>query len=79
MDIKLTFLNEKKYLIETVKRQTSGASSDNEWQRMTASDNEWYNEWQQVTASDNEWQRVVQRVAILANLLFFSNKRGAYL
>ena len=49
-----------------IKRQTSGTSSDNEWQRMTTIDNEWYNEWQQMTASDNEWynewQRGVQRV-----------------
>ena len=47
-----------------IKRQTSGTSSDNEWQPMTTSDNEWqivttndnewYNEWY------NEWQQVVQ-------------------
>ena len=49
-----------------IKRQTSGTSSDNEWQRVTTSgttsDNEWYNEWQRMTTSgttsDNEWQRV---------------------
>ena len=45
-----------------IKRQTSGTSSDNEWQRITTSDNEWYNEWkrvvQRVTSSDNEWQQV---------------------
>ena len=49
-----------------IKRQTSGTTSDNEWQRVTTSgttsDNEWYNEWQRMTTSDNEWQRVVQRV-----------------
>ena len=37
-------------------------TSDNEWQRVTANDNEWYNEWQRVvqrvTTNDNEWQRV---------------------
>ena len=42
-----------------IKRQTSGTSSDSEWQRVTANDNEWYNEWQPVTTSgttsDNEW------------------------
>ena len=37
------------------KRQKSGTWSDNEWQQMTTSDNEWYNEWQQMTTSDNEW------------------------
>ena len=31
-----------------IKRQTSGTSSDNEWQQMTTSDNEWYIEWQRV-------------------------------
>ena len=49
-----------------VKRQASGTSSDNEWQRVvqrvTTNDNEWYNEWQRVitsgTTSDNEWQLV---------------------
>ena len=39
-------------------------TSENEWQRMTASDNEWYSEWQRVTTSgttsDNEWQRVTK-------------------
>ena len=38
-----------------IKRQTSATSSDNEWQRMTTSDNEWYNEWQRITTSDNKW------------------------
>ena len=41
-------------------------SSDIEWQRVTTSDNKWYNEWQWVTTSDiewyNEWQREIQRV-----------------
>ena len=41
-----------------IKRQTSGTSSDNEWQRMTASDNKWYNEWLRVKMSDKEWQRM---------------------
>ena len=53
-----------------IKRQTSGTSSDNEWQRVRTSgitsDKEWYNEWQQVvqrvvqrvTTNDNEWQRI---------------------
>ena len=49
-----------------IKRQTSGTSSDNEWQRRTTSDNEWYNEWQRVvqqvikngTTGDKERQRV---------------------
>ena len=38
----------------------------NEWQRMTANDNEWYttndnewyNEWQRITADGSEWQRM---------------------
>ena len=64
-----------------MKRQTSGTSSDNEWQRVTLNDNEWYNEWQQVTTNDNEWQWLVQRVTtndnewqqmtILASFSFF--------
>ena len=37
-----------------IKRQTSGTSSDNEWQRMTKSGNK----WQEMKTSDNEWQRV---------------------
>ena len=37
-----------------MKRQTS----DNEWQRVTTSDNKWYNEWQWMTTSDKEWHRV---------------------
>ena len=45
-----------------IKRHTSGTSSDNEWQQMTTSDNEWYNDWQRMTMSDNEWPRVVQQV-----------------
>ena len=51
-----------------IKRQTSGKSSDNEWQWVTANDNEWYNKRQRVTTNDNEWydnewQGVVQQVA----------------
>ena len=68
----------KKWMYEWpfIKRQTSGLSSDNEWQRMTANDNEWQgtvqrvttsgttsdNEWQQVATNDSKWQRVVHRV-----------------
>ena len=47
------------------KRQTSGASSDNEWQRVTKNDNEWENEWQRETKndmSDSEWQQVIKRM-----------------
>ena len=54
----------------------SGTTCYNEWQRVTASDNEWQpvatscttsdNEWQRVTMNDNEWysewQQVIQRV-----------------
>ena len=29
------------------------ATSNNEWQRVPTSDNEWYNEWQRVTISAN--------------------------
>ena len=52
----------------------SGTSCDDEWQRVTMTDSEWYNEWQMVqwvtkndnkwqrmTISNSEWQRVVQR------------------
>ena len=49
-----------------IKRQTSGTSSDNEWQRVTTSGTTSDKEWQRVTTSDNEWynewQRVVQQV-----------------
>ena len=31
------------------------ATNNNDWQRMTTSDNEWYNEWQRIRTSDNEW------------------------
>ena len=54
-----------------IKRQTSGTSSDNEWQRvvqrMTTSDNEWQQVVQRMTTSDNEWQRVT----ISGNFPFF--------
>ena len=46
------------FLGSFIKSQTSGISSDNEWQRMTTSDNEWYNQWQRVTTmatSYKEW------------------------
>ena len=52
-----------------IKRQTSGTTSDNEWQRVeqrvATNDNEWQrvttsttsdNKWQRVTNNDNEWQ-----------------------
>ena len=49
-----------------IRRQTSGTSSDSEWQRVVrrvnASGNEWQwmaasgNEWERMTKSDNEWQ-----------------------
>ena len=43
---------------------TSGKTSDNEWQRVTANDNEWYNEWQWVkttgATSGNRWQRMTK-------------------
>ena len=49
-----------------IKKQMSGTSSDNEWERVTTSgttsDNEWYNEWQRMTTSDNEWYNKWQRV-----------------
>ena len=49
-----------------IKRQTSGTSSDNEWQRVvqwvttsgTVSDNEWKRVTTSGTTRDNEWQRV---------------------
>ena len=41
-----------------IKRQTSGTSSDNEWQRMATIGATSDNEWQRVTSYDNEWQRV---------------------
>ena len=55
---------------------TSGTTSDNQWQRIAKSDNEWQrvttmttsdNKWQRATTNDDEWQRVV----ILANFPFF--------
>ena len=49
-----------------IKRQMSGASRDNEWQRVVqrviTNDNEWQQVVQRVTTNDKEWQRVVQRV-----------------
>ena len=58
-----------------IKGQTSGTTSDNKWQRVTAScttsDNEWQRVVQWVTTSgtkrDNEWQRVVQRMTASDN------------
>ena len=55
-----------------IKRQTSGTSSDSEWQRVgTTTDNE----WQRVTINGNEWQRataVVQRM----KLTQYTSKKG---
>ena len=49
-----------------IKRQMSGASRDNEWQRVVqrviTNDNEWQQVVQRVTTNDKEWQWVVQRV-----------------
>ena len=45
-----------------IKRQTSGTSTDNVWQRMTTSDNEWYNEWQRIATRNNKWYNEWQRV-----------------
>ena len=49
-----------------IKRQMTGASRDNEWQRVVqrviTNDNEWQQVVQRVTTNDKEWQRVVQRV-----------------
>ena len=78
----LTYFLHKHCLIGSIiKKQTSGTSSDHEWQRVTTSgttnDNEWQwmiasgttsdNEWQRMTTSDNEWQRLVQRVTTNGN------------
>ena len=53
---------------------TNGPTSDNEWQRVAASDNKWYNErqWvvQWVTTRDNEWQRVTTN-GLLGYFFFF--------
>ena len=62
-----------------LKRQTSGISSDNEWQEITMSDkndNE-YNtrndcEWQRVTTNDNKWQQVVK----LMKTVKYTSKNG---
>ena len=65
-----------------IKGQTSGTSSNNEWQRVTANDNEWYNEWQQMTMSDNEWynewQRVIQWVTTRDNKWQWVRVSGSY-
>ena len=71
-----------------IKRQTSGTSCDNEWQRMvqrvTTNDNVLQRMATSGTTSDSEWQRVVQRMTTSANewpfrlSFFLSNKRGAY-
>ena len=60
----LITLIKNRYSWSFIKRhtQTSGTSSDNEWQRMktsgTTNDNEWQRVVQRVTTSDNEWQRM---------------------
>ena len=71
-NIWLMFICLKRFILRSyIKRQASATSSDNEWQRMATSDNEWYNEWQQVTTSgtisDNEWQRVTMSGAASDN------------
>ena len=33
-----------------------------DWQQVTANDNDWYTEWERMTGSDSEWHQVVQRV-----------------
>ena len=43
-----------------IKRQTSGTSSDNKWQRMTTNDTMSDSEWQRVITIDKEWQRVAK-------------------
>ena len=59
-------LQEAKILWSFIKRQTSGTSSDNEWQRVVqrviTNDSAWYNEWQRMTTSDNEWYSEWQRM-----------------
>ena len=49
-----------------IKRQTSGTTSDNEWQRVvqrvTTNDNEWQWVVQQVPTTDNKWHREWQQV-----------------
>ena len=65
----IIFLKNEQFIRSFIKRQTSGTSSDNEWQRVvqqvTMNDNEWQqmatsgttsdNERQRVTTSDNQW------------------------
>ena len=58
---KLIVKYQHEFVSDRNKKQTSGTSSDNEWQRMTTSDtcgttsdNEWCIKWQRVTTSDNE-------------------------
>ena len=63
-------ITKKKILF--IKRKTSGTSSDNEWQQMTTSGNEWQRVVQRVvqrvtvsgTTSDNEWCNKWQRVTM---------------
>ena len=54
-----------------IKRQTSGMSSDNEWQRVvqrvTTNDNEWQQMATSGTTNDKEWKWVVQRVTTSKN------------
>ena len=42
-----------------------------EWQRVTTTDNKWYNKWQRITTSDSESHRVIQRM-IKSNNEFYS-------
>ena len=46
----------------SIKRQTSGKSSDNEWQRVATNNKDWFKEWQRVTTNYNEWYNEWQRV-----------------
>ena len=49
--------------ISFIKRQTSGTSSDNEWQRVTTSGTTKDNKWQRMTMSNYELYNEPQRMA----------------
>ena len=75
-NIWLMFICLKRFILRSyIKRQASATSSDNEWQRMATSDNEWCSEWQRMTTIDNKWQRVTtngnewQRVRAVVQLM----------
>ena len=61
---KIYKINELINVIKFIKRQTSGTSSENEWQRMKKSGTTSEYEWQQVTMRDNEWYNEWQRVTM---------------